>query len=54
MKQCDPKKLDIGMYTSVLNNLNPIIETVERDKELYDMLILARKYIINKMFEMSK
>lgn len=49
MKECDPKKMDINMYSVVLVNLNTIIDSVERDGELCEMLKNVRKHVVNKI-----
>lgn len=49
MKECDPKKMDVSMYSVVLVNLNSIIDSVERDEELCEMLKKTRKYVVNKI-----
>lgn len=51
-KRCDPKFLDVTMYTILLNNLNPIVEGSERDLVLHAILKNARKHIVLKMHEL--
>lgn len=49
IKRCDPKFLDLTMYTILLNNLNPIVEGSERDDVLHNILKNAQKHIVLKM-----
>lgn len=41
------------MYTLLLNNLNPIINTAERDPVLLELLINARKQIVLRIYELA-
>ena len=53
IKECDPKRLDLSLYTSLLVNLLPIIESGENDKELEHLLKQARNHIIDKLHAMK-
>lgn len=51
IKTCDPKRIDIRLYNSVIYHLEPIITTAEKDTVLLDLLKNARKHCILKMYE---
>jgi len=53
IQECDPKRLDLHLYASLLVNLLPVMDASSNDKELQHLLKQARNYIINKLSELK-